>query len=208
SVRNRHRGGARRAFFASVKALPNMRVQRTRVLLPAVARRSPLTRHPLGGRSRLVCRMRAIGTWLVAIVATVCGAGVAFSADAYVVRYDTTRAAAPFPPCGALVYRDELIFQNAGAADAQVLLLGVSNGIAANPQALVVPAGKVRSSEGYCEGCSAASTWAPDPQPLLWVAHLDIPEQVKVISRLLVLAGSPEVCNGFPGTSAHTYAGI
>src|SRR5262245_42929644 len=28
-----------------------MRVQRTRVLLPAVARRSPLTRHPLGRRS-------------------------------------------------------------------------------------------------------------------------------------------------------------
>jgi hypothetical protein len=28
---------------------PNMRVQRTRVLLPAVARRSPLTRRPLGG---------------------------------------------------------------------------------------------------------------------------------------------------------------
>jgi hypothetical protein len=27
---------------------PNMRVQRTRVLLPAVARRSPLTRGPLG----------------------------------------------------------------------------------------------------------------------------------------------------------------
>jgi hypothetical protein len=29
---------------------PNMRVQRTRVLLPAVARRSPLTRGPLGAR--------------------------------------------------------------------------------------------------------------------------------------------------------------
>jgi uncharacterized protein (TIGR02246 family) len=32
-------------------APPNMRVQRTRVLLPAVARRSPLTRHPLGGQA-------------------------------------------------------------------------------------------------------------------------------------------------------------
>jgi hypothetical protein len=30
--------------------LPNMRVQRTRVSLPAVARRSPLTRRPLGRR--------------------------------------------------------------------------------------------------------------------------------------------------------------
>jgi hypothetical protein len=31
---------------------PNMRVQRTRVLLPAVARRSPLTRGPLGGQEK------------------------------------------------------------------------------------------------------------------------------------------------------------
>jgi hypothetical protein len=31
-----------------MSGLPNMRVQRTRVLLPAVARRSPLTRGPLG----------------------------------------------------------------------------------------------------------------------------------------------------------------
>jgi hypothetical protein len=36
-----------------VAALPNMRVQRTRVLLAAVARRSPLTRGPLGGPGSL-----------------------------------------------------------------------------------------------------------------------------------------------------------
>jgi hypothetical protein len=37
------------AFVAEKQqALSNKRVQRTRVLLPAVARRSPLTRHPLG----------------------------------------------------------------------------------------------------------------------------------------------------------------
>jgi hypothetical protein len=44
-------------FFAyresGVSRRPNMRVQRTRVLLPAVARRSPLTRGPLGGRRAL-----------------------------------------------------------------------------------------------------------------------------------------------------------
>jgi hypothetical protein len=38
-----------RSLRRSVKVAPNMRVQRTRVLLPAVARRSPLTRRPLGG---------------------------------------------------------------------------------------------------------------------------------------------------------------
>ena len=145
---------------------------------------------------------------LAAIISVVCGAGVALGGDAYVVRYDTTRAPVPFPPCGGLVYRDELIFQNTSQSDAQVSLLGVSNGAASNPQALIVPGGKVRSSEGFCDGCSAASTWAPDPQPLLWVAHLDIPDEVKVVSRLLVLAGSPPTCNGFPGDSARTYAGI
>ena len=38
---------------------PNMRVQRTRVLLPAVARRSPLTRRPLGGLERWEANMAA-----------------------------------------------------------------------------------------------------------------------------------------------------
>lgn len=133
---------------------------------------------------------------------------VASGGEAYVVRYDTIRDPAPFPPCGGLAYRDELIFHNAGGSDAAIALLGVSNGTAAQPQSLTIPAGRVRSSEGSCEGCSASSTWAPDPQPLLWVAHLDIPDEVETVSRILVLAGSPEVCNGFPGPSARTYAGI
>jgi hypothetical protein len=107
-----------------------------------------------------------------------------------------------------LAYRDELIFHNAGGSDAGIALLGVSNGTAIHPESLTIPPGKVRSSEGSCEGCSAPSTWAPDPQPLLWVAHLEIPDDVATLSRLLVLAGSPEDCNGFPGPFARTYAGI
>jgi hypothetical protein len=145
---------------------------------------------------------------IVGIAALIVGRLVAVGGDAYVVRYDTTRAPVPFPPCGGLVYRDELVVHNAAASEVEIGLIGVSNGSAAEPQALVVPAGKVRSSEGFCDGCAAASTWAPDPQPLLWVAHLDIPDEVETVSRLLVLAGSPEVCNGFPGSSARTYAGI
>lgn len=135
-------------------------------------------------------------------------ASAASGSEAFVVRYDTIRAPAQFPPCGGLWYRDELIFHNAGGTDAVISFLGVSNGTATEPKPLTVPAGRVRSSEGSCEGCSAPSTWAPNPQPLLWVAHLEIPDDIAVVSRLLVLAGSPEVCNGFPGPSARTYAGI
>jgi len=43
-----------------VPPAPNTRVQRTRVLLPAVARRSPLTRSPLGSRSVIVAALTAI----------------------------------------------------------------------------------------------------------------------------------------------------
>jgi hypothetical protein len=47
---------------------PNMRVQRTRLLRPAVARRSPLTRGSLGGQYTVKAR-RAYGVWsLVAIL--------------------------------------------------------------------------------------------------------------------------------------------
>src|SRR3954470_8210552 len=105
----------------------------------------------------------------VAILVVTCAAGavVASAGEAYVVRYDTSRAPVPFPPCGGLVYRDELIFHNSGGSDAVISLLGVSNGMATQPQSLPVPAGGVRSSEGGCERCSAPATWAPDPQPML-----------------------------------------
>src|SRR5262249_41452394 len=58
---------------------------------------------------------------------------------------------------------------------------------------------------------SAASTWAPDPrpQPGLWVARLDVPESVEVVSRLLAIAGANVPCaGGFPGGSTHVYAGL
>ena len=41
---------------------------------------------------------------------------VASGSEAYVVRYDTIRETARFPPCGGLAYRDELIFHNAGGS--------------------------------------------------------------------------------------------
>jgi hypothetical protein len=128
--------------------------------------------------------------------------------DLFVVRFNTLRAPVPFPPCGGLVYQDELIFHNSGPTDAAINLLGVSNGTAPNSQSLVVPAGTTRSSLGACDGCGVQALWAPDPQPLLWVAHLYVPDSVQIVSRLLVLAGSPPSCPSFPVGSARTYAGL
>jgi hypothetical protein len=143
-----------------------------------------------------------VAFWIALLPAA--GAG----SDVFVVRFNTLRAPVPFPPCGGLVYQDELVFHNSGPEDAAITLLGVSNGTAPSSQSLVVPAGTTRSSLGGCDGCAVQSSWAPDPQPLLWVAHLDVPDSVQVVSRLLVLAGSPPSCPSFPGNSARTYAGL
>jgi hypothetical protein len=169
---------------------------------------SPLKRYPLGGRVRERGVMSRKVTAALGFAVLTLASAPARGNDVFVVRFDTTRAPAPFPPCGGLVYRDELIFHNRGPTGTAVVPLGVSNGVAANPEPLTLPAGMTRSSEGSCDGCAAPSTWAPDPQPLLWVARLDVPDEVDVISRLLVLAGSPPACNGFPGPSARTYAGL
>jgi hypothetical protein len=152
-------------------------------------------------RRKMLLSVGAVGLMLAAAVAA--------GNDVFVVRFDTTGSPAPFPPCGGLVYRDELIFHNGGATDATVALVSVSNGaVVSGARALTVPGGRTRSSLGYCDGCAATSTWAPDPQPLLWVAHLDIPEQIQTVSRLLVLAGSTPTCPSLPVITARTYAGL
>ena len=150
---------------------------------------------------------RPLATWIL-FSALLLGAGAAAGSDVYVVRFDTSNSSVPLPPCGYLFYRDELIFHNSGATDASVALLGVSNGAAADPQMLAVPVGRTRSSEGGCDGCAVTGTWAPAPQPSLWVAHLDVPDEVQTVSRLLVLASQPVTCNGFPAKPTRTYAGI
>jgi hypothetical protein len=132
--------------------------------------------------------------------------GRATAADVYVVRFNTARAPAfAEAPCTYLTYRDELIFYNSTPTEAAINLVGVSNGPAPSPRALAIEAGSVRSSEG---DSAAAASWAPDPQPLLWVARLDVPNGVEVVSRLLVPAGAITGCGGSPGGLTRTYAGI
>jgi hypothetical protein len=135
-------------------------------------------------------------------------AGAARGSDVYVVRFDTLRDAAFVePPCTYLAWRDELIFHNASGTEQVVGLLGVSNGPPiANTQSLSIGAGTTKSSEGG--DASAAGTWAPDPQPLLWVAHLDVPDDVLITSRALVPTYESSPCGGV-GTvgNSHIYAG-
>lgn len=134
---------------------------------------------------------------------------VALARDVYVVRFNTVRELAFYaPPCGYLSYQDHLVFYNAGPTEATVQLLGVSNGTATNPRALKVPAGKARSSDSPLGGGNAAtSSWAPNPQPLLWVAHLDVPDRVQVISKLWVVTSEPISCNAFPVPPGRAHTG-
>lgn len=137
--------------------------------------------------------------WLVAFAAS--------ASEIYVVRFDTTSSPVFVEaPCTYLAYKDNLVFRNAGFEDATVRLLGVSNGTAVAPLPLLIKLGRTVSSQG---DNSAPSTWAPSVQPALWVAHLDVPNDVQVVSRLLVLAGEPNACGGgAPGGSQHTYSSI
>ncbi len=142
------------------------------------------------------------------ILGLLLAAFAASGSDVYVVRYDTTGSPVlAEAPCTYLVYRDNLVFRNTGTEDVSVGLLGVSNGSATSPLPLVVGPGRTVSSQGHD---SAPATWAPADQPLLWVAHLDVPDDVQLVSRLLVLATKSNSCGvGFPGDSEqHTYSSI
>lgn len=147
-----------------------------------------------------VRRLIGIAAW------TFLGTQFVQAIDVYVVRFNTigSRAFAE-PPCTFLSYRDDLVVRNSGAADARITLLGVSNGTAASPQVLTVPPGQTLSSEG---DMAAFASWAPTPQPLLWVAHLDVPAEVLLLSRLIVPAHAAAGCDGGPGGLIRTYAGI
>src|SRR5687768_13625497 len=140
---------------------------------------------------------------------TLLTSGVAQARDVYVVRFNTVRELAFFaPPCSYLSYQDHLVFYNSGSTDATVQLLSVSDGTAPNPRALTIPAGKARSSDSPLGGGDAAtSSWAPNPQPLLWVAHLEVPDRVQIISKLWVVTSEPLSCPSFPVPPGRAYTG-
>jgi hypothetical protein len=143
-------------------------------------------------------------------VLIVLSSGAAQARDVYVVRFNTLREPVLFAsPCSYFSYQDHLVFYNAGSSDATVQLRGVSNGTATNPQSLRIQAGKARSSTGSVGGGDAATaSWAPEPQPFLWVVHLEVPDQVQIISKLWVLTSEPGSCTSFPVVSGRAYTGV
>jgi hypothetical protein len=140
---------------------------------------------------------------------TVSTSGVALAREVYVVRFNTVRELTFFaPPCSRFSYQDHLVFYNAGPGDATVELLGVSNGTATDPRALTIPAGKARSSDNpFGGGDTATDSWAPNPQPLLWVAHIEVPDQVQIISKLWVVTSEPVSCPVLPIPPGRAYTG-
>lgn len=144
---------------------------------------------------------------IAAVVLGSASIGVALAAQVYVVRFNTLGSPVfAEAPCTYLSYRDDLVFRNAGSSNATVRLLGVSNGTAQTPRDLTVPAGETHSTEG--DASSVAASWAPTPQPQLWVDRLDVPDSVQIVSRLLVPAYPTAFCEGGVEAARRTYAGI
>jgi len=142
-----------------------------------------------------------------AVVLSWVNIGVAVAAQVYVVRFNTLGSPVfAEAPCTYLSYRDELVFRNAGTSSATIRLLGVSNGTAEAPRDLTVASGQTRSTEG--DVAAIAGSWTPAPQPLLWVARLDVPDAVQIVSRLLVPTYPTAFCNGGTEAVRRTYGGI
>jgi hypothetical protein len=152
----------------------------------------------MGTASRLRAAVTAGAAFLVV--------GSACAREVFVVRFNTLRSPAfAEPPCTFLSYRDDIVLWNPTVAEKTVRLIGVSNGATPVALPLTIPPGQVRTSEG---DEAAFATWAPTPQPLLWVAHLDLPDGVQIVSRLLVPTFASAGCDGGSGGALRTYAGI
>jgi hypothetical protein len=116
--------------------------------------------------------------WMLLSLAFLCR--TAYTSDAYFVRFsiDGRQSAS-----GAIVrWGDEIVFYNEGTAPAVVRFLGVSNG---KPQAeipsLTLPPGQPI----FLNPTPLAEKWVPVPvpRPMMWILHLDIPDEVVVESR-------------------------
>ena len=142
-----------------------------------------------------------LGLWLIAARAAQAG-------DVYVVRFTSQGGSfRDVSDCTNREWQDQLVFHNSGSNDESIGLLGVSNGAPnANPQELTVPAGLTRLSNPLHP--SAIDTWAPDPSPPLWVAHLEVPDGVSITSRARVLTIEFLCSHPQLGSINRVYAGL
>ncbi len=100
------------------------------------------------------------------------------ASDVWVLRnHDSVQIAGS---CSALETRDELLLQNTKAADASVVVRGISNGTEVDAGAVVtVPGGRTMTID------YARPMWfTHDPAAKWWAVHLDVPEAVVIASAL------------------------
>lgn len=126
--------------------------------------------------------------FLVFVLFTICGAQVR-AADAWVLR--SRDSVAVTGSCSTLQTHSELVFQNAGTADARVKLLAISNdGNSGSAPELNVAAARTVTIDTFATPIwSASSRW--------WAVHLDVPDAVFMANRLN-LGTVPERCPPTP----------
>ena len=112
---------------------------------------------------------------LVLVITMVCrNAG---AVDAYFVRFNAQHQTT----AGNLIWLDDILLYNMAPTPVVARFVGVSNG---SPQAdlplLTLPPGQTVSLNATQ---AVNEKWRPIPVPLLWVLHLDIPNDVVVESR-------------------------
>jgi hypothetical protein len=108
------------------------------------------------------------------------------------------------PPCGGLLWGDDIVFHNSSQDVKTIHFVGLSNGEALAPLDLVLAPGTTVG--GLRSQREEVGSWTPFPRQSLWSIHLDVPSGVDVVSRLISRISGANSC-GFPSTSPD-YAGV
>ncbi|MEO8215808.1 MAG: hypothetical protein ABI718_01880 [Acidobacteriota bacterium] len=102
------------------------------------------------------------------------------ASDAYVLRFNLPGA--PLDICTQVIWADQLVFHNGGPLAEVVRLVGTSYPLPPSfaPRQFTLAPGQTVSLAG-----AVGADWEP-PAPFIGVAHLDLPQDVAVLSRQLV----------------------
>lgn len=145
-------------------------------------------------------RSTTIGASILFALLELFSAGRLAGADVWAVQFSAGATGIAGTPCESLIWWDDLIFHNETATDANVRWIETSNGSAAAPQPLVIPAGHTRA--GFRADASEIGSWAPSAGQM-WVVHLDVPPGVSVASRAVAeFQAETSTCGPDPGPTA------
>ena len=108
------------------------------------------------------------------------------------------------PPCGGLLWADDIVFHNTASEPRTIRFIGLSNGQALAPLDLTLEPGSTVG--GLRAQREEVGSWTPSPRQALWSVHLDVPADVDVVSRLIARISGANSC-GFPSNSPD-YAGV